>query len=173
MSGRKDLVGCPFDAQACITAAPHQSGSAVPGGRGGDMSNVAVTVPTVANLMTRSPVIVRDDEPVASVAGFLSNHGIAGLPVVDERGRLIGVISATDLVRARVSILRGTGWLGLLVRDIMTSPARTIAASAPFEEAARLMTEHRVHRLVVVDRRDRPIGVLSQSDIVREMADER
>jgi CBS domain-containing protein len=55
----------------------------------------------------------------------------------------------------------------------MTSPARTIAASAPFEEAARLMTEHRVHRLVVVDRRDRPIGVLSQSDIVREMADER
>jgi CBS-domain-containing membrane protein len=137
------------------------------------MLNEPVMVPTVADLMTRSPIAVRDDEPVASVADLLADHGIAGLPVVDERQSLIGVISATDLVRARVSIVRRTGWRGLLVRDLMTAPARTIPASASFEEAARLMTEQRLHRLVVVDSRDRPIGVLSQSDIVREMADER
>lgn len=64
-----------------------------------------------------------------------------------------------------------SGWHGLLVRDLMTHPAITVPASASLHEAARLVTEHRVHRLVVVAERDGgPIGVISESDVVREVA---
>ena len=58
-----------------------------------------------------------------------------------------------------------------MVRDLMTKPAKTIAGSAPLDEAARRMTAEHVHRLVVVDDRQAPIGIISESDIVREIAD--
>jgi CBS domain-containing protein len=126
---------------------------------------------TVASLMTRSPVIVSEDDAIAAVAELLAGYEITGLPVVDADERLLGVISQTDLVRLRGSTLPWTGWHGLMVRDLMTAPAKTIEASAPLDEAARRMTEEHVHRLVVVDPRKRPIGVISESDIVREIAD--
>ena len=127
--------------------------------------------PTVESLMTRSPVVVSEDDVIASVADLLAGYEITGLPVVDSADRLVGVISQTDLVRLRGSTLPWTGWHGLLVRDLMTAPAKTILATAQLDEAARQMTTERVHRLVVVDRRQVPIGVISESDIVREIAD--
>jgi CBS domain-containing protein len=129
------------------------------------------TAPTVASLMTRRPVVVTEEDAIAVVAELLAGYDITGLPVVDPTGRLVGVISQTDLVRLRGSTLPWTGWHGLMVRDLMTTPARTIAASAPLDEAARRMTADHVHRLVVVDNRQTPIGVISESDLVREIAD--
>jgi CBS domain-containing protein len=129
------------------------------------------SVVTVANLMTGSPVVVSEDDVIAGVAELLAGYEITGLPVVDSADRLVGVISQTDLVRLRGSTLPWAGWHGLVVRDLMTKPAKTIAESAPLDEAARRMTVEHVHRLVVVDHRHRPIGVISESDIVREIAD--
>ena len=129
------------------------------------------TSPTVDDLMTRSPVVVSEEDAVAGVAEILAGYEITGLPVVDSEDRLVGVISQTDLVRLRGSTLPWTGWHGLMVRDLMTTPAKTIAGSAPLDEAARRMTDEHVHRLVVVDRQQVPIGVISESDIVREIAD--
>lgn len=127
--------------------------------------------PSVASLMTRSPVVVAEDDAIAGVAELLAGYEITGLPVVDSADRLVGVISQTDLVRLRGSTLPWKGWHGLLVRDLMTKPAKTIPGSAPLDEAARQMTAGHVHRLVVVDGRQKPIGVISESDIVREIAD--
>ena len=127
--------------------------------------------PAVASLMTRSPVLVTEDDSIAGVAELLAGDEITGLPVVDTADRLVGVISQTDLVRLRGSTLPWAGWHGLIVRDLMTKPAKTILGSAPLDEAARRMTDERVHRLVVVDDRQTPIGVISESDIVREIAD--
>jgi CBS domain-containing protein len=126
---------------------------------------------TVASLMTGSPVVVWEEDAIAGVAELLAGYEITGLPVVDADDRLVGVISQTDLVRLRGSTLPWTGWHGLMVRDLMTTPAKTISGSAALEEAARRMTEEHVHRLVVVDTGRRPIGVISESDIVREIAD--
>jgi CBS domain-containing protein len=127
--------------------------------------------PTVASLMTGSPVVVTEEDAIAGVAELLAGYEITGLPVVDADDRLVGVISQTDLVRLRGSTLPWTGWHGLMVRDLMTRPAKTIAGSEPLDEAARRMTTEHVHRLVVIDSRQRPIGVISESDIVREIAD--
>ena len=127
--------------------------------------------PTVAKLMTSRPVVAMEDDAIAGVAELLAGYEITGLPVVDAADRLVGVISQTDLVRLRGSTLPWTGWHGLMVRDLMTTPAKTISASAPLDEAARQMTAEHVHRLVVVDDRQTPIGIISESDIVREIAD--
>jgi len=127
--------------------------------------------PSVESLMTRMPVVVTEEDAIAGVAELLAGYEITGLPVVDADERVVGVISQTDLVRLRGSTLPWTGWHGLMVRDLMTAPAKTIGASASLDEAARRMTADHVHRLVVVDDRRRPIGIISESDIVREIAD--
>ena len=126
---------------------------------------------TVQSLMTSRPVVVSEEDGVAAVAELLAGYEITGLPVVDADDRLIGVISQTDLVRLRGSTLPWRGWHGLMVRDLMTTPAKTISGSASLDEAARRMTAEHVHRLIVVDGRRTPIGVISESDIVREIAD--
>lgn len=127
--------------------------------------------PTVGSLMTSCLVVVTEDDSIAGVAELLAGYEISGLPVVDSDDRLVGVISQTDLIRLRGSTLPWTGWHGLMVRDLMTTPARTILGSASLDEAARRLTAERVHRLIVVDDRRSPIGVISESDLVREIAD--
>jgi len=125
----------------------------------------------VRDLMAPSPVTIQAESSLAQVAETLAEYDVSGLPVVDRGGAVIGVISQTDIVRLRGGSMPTSGWHGLLVRDLMTHPAITVPASASLQEAARLMTEHRVHRLVVVAERDGgPIGVISESDVVREVA---
>jgi CBS domain-containing protein len=126
---------------------------------------------TVETLMTSCPFVVPEEETIAGVAELLAGFDISGVPVVDHAGRLTGVITQTDLVRLRGASLPSVGWHGLIARDLMTSPARTVSWSASVEEAARRMTDGRVHRLIVVDDHDAPIGVISESDLVREIAD--
>jgi CBS domain-containing protein len=126
---------------------------------------------TVECLMTKSPVVVSEHDAITAVAELLTGFEISGLPVVDSTEHLVGVISQTDLVRLRGSTLPWGGWHGLLVRDAMTSPANTIEASSASDAAARQMTAQHVHRLVVVDGGQIPIGVISESDLVREIAD--
>jgi len=129
------------------------------------------TGPTVGSVMSSAPVVVMEEDAIAGVAELLAGYEITGLPVVDDADRLVGVISQTDLVRLRGSAIASSGWHGLMVRDLMTRPARTVDASASLEEAARIMTTEHIHRLVVVDGRGSPIGVITEGDIVREIAD--
>ena len=105
------------------------------------------------------------------LVGGAVRDALRGLPVVDPDGVVVGVISQTDIVRLRAGSMPTSGWHGLLVRDLMTHPVITVQASASMKEAARLMINHRIHRLVVVADHDMaPIGVISESDIVREVA---
>ncbi len=124
----------------------------------------------VRQLMAPNPVAIQAESSLADVAETLAEFDVSGLPVVDRSGAVIGVISQTDIVRLRAGSMPTSGWHGLIVRDLMTHPAITVSASASMEEAARLMTEHRVHRLVVVAEPDGgPVGVISESDVVREI----
>jgi CBS domain-containing protein len=117
--------------------------------------------------MTADPISVAETASLAEAAGILDSKKISGLPVVDESGALIGVLSQTDLVRARANQTLVSNWPGLAVGQIMTKPALTIASTATLEEAAGEMERHRVHRLVVVDADAAPIGIISTSDLVR------
>jgi CBS domain-containing protein len=127
---------------------------------------------TVGELMHRDPIVVRADAALAEAARLLDQHRISGLPVVDAEGFLVGVVSQTDLLRARATEHLWANWPGLAVRHLMTSPAIFVRASLPTSAAARLMEQQRVHRLVVVREDDEriPIGILSVTDLVHAMA---
>ncbi len=130
------------------------------------------SVRTVADVMTADIVSIRDSASLAEAARLLDSRKIAGVPVVTAAGELVGVLSQTDLVRARATQHLWQSWPGLAVRHLMSKPALTIASSASLGDAARLMEEKHVHRLVVVeDGGTAPIGIISTSDLVRVLAE--
>ncbi len=132
-----------------------------------------MTQTSVGSLMSTQPIVVAADAPLGVAARMLEDHHIHGLPVVDARGALVGVISQTDMLRARSTEALWARWPGLLVRHLMTSPALTIGSDADAVEAARLMERRHVHRLVVVDSDGvTPVGVLSTTDLVHGIVEE-
>ena len=130
------------------------------------------TGPTVGELMSIEPITIAIDESVDRAEKLMSSRGISGLPVVDRVGRLQGVVSQTDIVRALASGQPLASWPRLTVRHLMTAPALTIRLDETLLTAARLMEQHHVHRLVVVaPDGQHPVGVISTTDLVRALAD--
>ncbi len=128
----------------------------------------------VADVMTLDPVVVSADAPVEEAARLVQAYAVSGLPVVDEAGSLVGVISQTDLVAIHESaigrLIRAQN-SGLRVGEIMSTPAITVPMAGSLRDAAQLMRDRRVHRLVALDDAGRPVGVLSASDFVALYAD--
>lgn len=127
----------------------------------------------VGDVMARPPIVVRVDTGLGDAAKLLERHSISGLPVVDDSDVLVGVISESDLLRARATDYLWASWQTLRVKHLMTTPALTIRRDEPLTQAARRMERHHVSRLVVVadDDETRAIGVVAISDLLRAMAD--
>lgn len=140
---------------------------------------------TVQDVMTTAVLTVRPDTPLREVARLLVERRISGAPVVDDDGRVLGVVSEADLLvkeQGPVSVPRGTldRFLGesdetrqlrakaeaRTAGDAMTAPAITIEAGASVHRAAAQMIERRVNRLPVVDR-GRLVGIVTRADLVR------
>ena len=130
--------------------------------------------PLVGDRMAIEPIVIHADASLTEAAAVMDRQHIHGLPVVDAAGCLVGVLSQTDLARARATQYLWSNWPGLAVRHLMTSPAITVHRSTPLAMAARKMERHRIHRLVVVDDQDEtlPIGVISMTDLVHSIVEE-
>jgi len=128
----------------------------------------------VADRMAPDPIVISADASLTEAAEVMDRNHVHGLPVVDHAGALVGVLSQTDLNRARTTEYLWVNWPGLAVRHLMTSPAITIHRSTPLIVAARKMEQHAIHRLVVVEDGDEttPIGVLSMTDLIHAIAEE-
>jgi CBS domain-containing protein len=130
------------------------------------------TSPSVGELMSIEPVTIGVDEAIGRAEQLMSERVITGLPVVDRIGRLQGVLSQTDIVRAHASGQPLANWPGLAVRHLMTSPALTIRLDESLLTAARMMEQHHVHRLVVVaPDGQHPVGVISTTDLVHALVE--
>lgn len=126
---------------------------------------------TVAEAMTRGLITVRASAQLCEAAQLMDAHRVHGLPVVDANGAVVGVLSQSDLLRARMVEHLWANLRGLAVRHVMTAPAITISVNATLDAAAELMEQRRVHRLVVLAPDDvTPVGVLSVTDLVHVMA---
>ena len=126
----------------------------------------------VVDLVAGDPIVVAPDASLAVVARTLEDYGIGGMPVVDG-GRLVGVVSRTDLVRLWASPDPSLDWRSLAVREVMTQPAVTVRGSATLQEAAHVMADRNVARLVVVgEDADVALGVISDTDLVRAIGRE-
>ena len=93
----------------------------------------------VADFMTIDPIVTSPDARLEDAERLLEAYGISGLPVVEEGGRLVGVISQTDLLRGGGDI-RGAARMrstGLRVGEVMTSPATTVDVTTPLCESGR------------------------------------
>jgi len=135
--------------------------------------------------MTSPVVTVRLIAPLKEVAQLLVDNKISGLPVIDVDGTVLGVVSEADFLvkeggpdavrhrplarfigesrtsRSQLEKLHATR-----AADAMTAPAITIESSRPISEAARIMTDHGINRLPVVDA-DRLVGIVTRADLVR------
>jgi CBS domain-containing protein len=130
------------------------------------------TGPTVGELMSIEPITIGVDEAIGQAEQLMIRRGVSGLPVVDLLGRLQGVLSQTDIVRAHATGQPLASWPGLAVRHLMTAPALTIRIDESLLTAARMMEQHHVHRLVVVaPDGEHPVGVISTIDLVRALAE--
>ena len=136
----------------------------------------------VKNVMTKRVVSVGPRTPLKEVARLLVSKQVSGLPVVDEDGSVLGVVSEGDiLVKERGRPGSGSLLDHLLevnghdavkhdARDAgesMTSPAITIRPARPLAEAAALMLDRCVNRLPVVDHHGKLVGIVTRADLVR------
>ena len=126
----------------------------------------------VGDLMTGDPVVIGPDAPATEAEQLLKTHHISGMPVVDG-GVTVGVISQTDLMVAHSSQMIGANWSRMRVRHLMSTPAITVHAGTSPERAAELMLTRHIHRVVVVDDEDAPVGVLSALDLLRLLLRDR
>jgi CBS domain-containing protein len=144
------------------------------------------------DVMTPHVVTVVEDMSTHDLARFLVEHEISGAPVVDDHGRLVGVVSMTDIVRSDAerdedldnpAYYRGDPYevtledLGqkyveqqaVTVREVMTPAVHSVADTAPVSEVAGAMLDRHVHRLIVMRGQD-PVGIITSLDLLRMLA---
>jgi CBS domain-containing protein len=144
---------------------------------------------TAADVMTSTLVTIPEDMSLRAAARLLSEQNISGAPVVDEKGRCTGILSATDFLRWAGSHNRAaipldadaaciTEWavvdMEVLPTDevcaYMTRDVVTAAPEDPLRKLARMMIDAHIHRLVIIDKERRPVGIVSSTDLVASVA---
>ncbi len=126
-----------------------------------------------------SPVIsIRWDASILEASALMEEKGIRRLPVVDEEDILIGILSDGD-VREALSIYNVTNPYApdqdeilLAVDEIMSAPVYTVRPDEHLRNVVQLLLEHKIGGVPVVDEHNRPLGVITESDIFRLMLDE-
>ena len=141
---------------------------------------------SVASVMSREVVCIQADVSVDELVLLLVEHGISGVPVVDQTGRPIGVVSRTDLLwedydeaearmeRSRNRHLKKSEEARpkrpLAVGEIMTSTVFSLPEGTPVSQAAAAMVQQGVHRLPIVDDNGAVVGILSAGDLLAWLA---
>ncbi len=147
---------------------------------------------TAKDIMTRNIIAVTPDTTVERLAKLLSEHKISGMPVLDENGKLVGIVTENDLISRNkrlhiptvvtifdaIIYLERPGKLeeeikkivGTLVNDICIKRVITIKEDATLTEIATIMSEKKVHLLPVM-KGDKLVGIVGKADLVRALAE--
>jgi len=136
----------------------------------------------VKDVMSPHPIPVTRDASFKELAARLFELGVSGFPVVDDDGKVIGVVSEADMMAKEAWADSHHGWRGMIAAavhrterrkaggvtagDLMTSPAVTVTTEDTVEHAASLMYSHKLKRLPVVDAAGRLVGIISRADVL-------
>ena len=130
----------------------------------------------VRELMQSNLVTIPSESLVSEAIISLADAHVTGLPVVDSNMHLVGVLSTSDILTALAERTPdtepGAMFEDMLVRDLMTPKPMTIEPQAEVKQAAQQMLYANVHRLFV-EKDGELLGVISQSDVVRAVANAR
>lgn len=141
-----------------------------------------------ADVMTPDPISIAPEASINDAIQLLLERKFSGLPVVDERGSLVGIVTEGDLLRRRetgtqrkrpswIEFIMGAGRLaaeyqqstGRKVSDVMTPEIRSVNEDTPLEEIVRVMERHRVKRLLVL-RGNKLIGIVTRANLLHALA---
>jgi CBS domain-containing protein len=134
---------------------------------------------SVKEIMTTQVVAVKLGASFKEMAARLRENRVSAFPVVDDDGKVIGVVSEADMMAKEVLNADHAGRIvamldrreqdkadGLTARDLMTHPAVTVTPDDSVEQAARLMYTLQVKRLPVIDHGGRLVGIISRADVL-------
>lgn len=128
----------------------------------------------VRDRMSSPVVTVTPDRPFQDALKLMRDHRCRRLPVVNKRGKLVGIVSERDLLHVSpspatsLSIWEITYLLSKIqVREIMTKEVITTTPDTPIEDAAHSMADNKIGGLPVVDERNRVVGVITETDIFK------
>ncbi|WP_398470903.1 CBS domain-containing protein [Tardiphaga sp.] len=140
-------------------------------------------------IMTRNVVTIAPDASIHDAAKLMIDHHVSGLPVVDEDGKLIGIVTERDFLRRQelgteikrprwLEFLRGPGRqavdfvreAGRKVHEIMTPTVYSVIPDAELADIVEIMERHRIKRVPVVQG-DRLVGIVSRHNFVAAIAD--
>lgn len=110
-------------------------------------------------IMTRSVISIREGAMVEDAARLLARNRISGLPVLSDAGALVGLITEHDLIAKQ----------GRSVADVMSRGVISVSADTDVEQVQHLLTNQRIRRVPVVEHGN-VVGILSRSDLVRQIA---
>ena len=139
------------------------------------------------DVMTQSTVTVGPDASIMHAIQMMLKRRISGLPVVDDTGALVGILTEGDLLRRAelgtqkrrprwIEFLIGPGRLaseyvsacGRKVHEVMTTPVHTVTEDAPLTDVVKIMELRQVKRLPVV-RNDEVVGIISRANLLRAL----
>ena len=143
---------------------------------------------TVEQVMTRDLITVNPAMPIHQAAQLMVEHGVSGLPVVDDDGRLVGIISEGDLILRQTRRRERPWWhsffengeqlareyqkaVGTTVGEVMTRSVVSISPVWGIETAAAIMQNRRIRRLPVVHD-GRLVGIVTRADLIKALATE-
>lgn len=143
---------------------------------------------TAGDIMSRDPVVISRHMSLRAAAHLLSQKQVSGAPVINSQGECVGVLSATDFMQRAEADRPKSHWSAHEcacsdwqvmepdevsedeVATCMTPDPVTADQSAPVFALARMMLNAHIHRVIIVDSRRRPVGIVSSTDILAAVA---
>ncbi len=142
----------------------------------------------IKDIMTKEVITVNVNDTVEQCAKLLSKHDLSGLPVLDDQGNVVGIVTEGDIIRRAsriegipvLEVLGGIFYLespkhfmdklkksmGTIASMIMTEDVITVGPDEKIEDAATLLVKEKIKRLPVVDKEGKLIGIVARRDIM-------
>jgi CBS domain-containing protein len=120
---------------------------------------------TVIEVMTRSPATCRADTWLPDVARLMVENNCGLIPVTDELGCPVGVITDRDIVVRAVAVDKNP--LELRAQDCMSRDCVTVKQDTSIDDCCEVLEKHQIRRAIVVDDKQRVIGIVAQADLAR------
>ncbi len=124
----------------------------------------------IKDIMTRGVLTVPIESTANYVASVIADHKVSAVAVIEKSGEAIGIISEMDILEKINSI----NWENAFADELMAQSIESISPSSTLNEAAQIMSEKHIHRLMVMSEKsvgasNRPIGIVTAGDLMHQM----